>query len=414
MLNSRNNDTINPIAASERFVVLDALRGMALLGICLANFPELSLYSFQSPETIAAMPSAAIDRIIRYIQLVFIDGKFYSLFSLLFGIGFSIIISNAMKKGANGMAVFYRRMLMLALIGFLHLMFIWSGDILLLYALLGMLLPLFINVSDKKLLVWSGALLLFPIAMDTIKALTDNCFNLAQPVIDATQYFNAKNGITDENFPVWLRDSKTYSDVFKFLISGAFIRCQEFIEWNRIFKVLGLFLLGLYVGRKRIYADIKSYSKLLRQIRLWGFGIALPLSCVYAWNSMSGAPFGEIFSAVIYAVSVVPLSLAYASAILLWYDNHRTNAVFRYTAAPGRMAATNYILQSVIGMFIYYGIGFGLGASMGLAQVEAVAACVFVIEIAISVLWLHYFRFGPVEWIWRMATYRKVLKLTKL
>ena len=118
-----------PVKASERHVILDALRGFALLGICFANFPEFSLYTFQKPEITEAMPTAEIDKVIRFLQYLFVDGKFYTIFSLLFGIGFSIIISNAAKKGTDGFRIFYRRMIFLAAIGFLHLMFIWSGDI---------------------------------------------------------------------------------------------------------------------------------------------------------------------------------------------------------------------------------------------------------------------------------------------
>ena len=120
---------ISPVKASGRFVILDVLRGFALLGICMANFPEFSLYTFLSPEATASMPAAMLDKITRFLLYFFVDGKFYTLFSLLFGIGFSIIIRNAEQKGANGFRIFYRRMGMLLLFGFLHLMFIWSGDI---------------------------------------------------------------------------------------------------------------------------------------------------------------------------------------------------------------------------------------------------------------------------------------------
>ena len=97
-----------PVKASERHVILDALRGFALLGICFANFPEFSLYTFQKPEITEAMPTAEIDKVIRFLQYLFVDGKFYTIFSLLFGIGFSIIISNAAKKGTDGFRIFYR------------------------------------------------------------------------------------------------------------------------------------------------------------------------------------------------------------------------------------------------------------------------------------------------------------------
>ena len=122
-----NTENIAPVKSSERYVILDALRGFAILGICMANYPEFSLYTFQSSETIKAMPTSGIDHVFRYLLYIFVDGKFYTLFSLLFGIGFSIIIANAARKGANGFQIFYRRMAVLTVIGFLHLMFIWSG-----------------------------------------------------------------------------------------------------------------------------------------------------------------------------------------------------------------------------------------------------------------------------------------------
>ena len=146
------NNNLSPIRSSERYVILDALRGFAILGIALANFPEFSLYTFLPADDAAQLPASGGDRGLRYLLYLLVDGKFYTLFSLLFGIGFSIILSNVTRKGGNALRVFYRRMALLALIGGLHLIFLWSGDILLLYALLGMLLPLFRHLSDRRLL----------------------------------------------------------------------------------------------------------------------------------------------------------------------------------------------------------------------------------------------------------------------
>ena len=128
---------MSPVKVSERFAILDVLRGFALLGICMANFPEFSLYNFLPQEVKSSMSTAVQDNITRWLLYIFVDGKFYTLFSLLFGIGFSIIIRNAERKKADGFRIFYRRMVLLFIIGFMHLMFIWSGDILMLYALLG-------------------------------------------------------------------------------------------------------------------------------------------------------------------------------------------------------------------------------------------------------------------------------------
>lgn len=107
-----------PVRASERYVILDALRGFALLGICMANFPEFSLFTFLKPEVVAEMPTAEVDKVVRFLMYMFVDGKFYTLFSLLFGIGFSIIIRHVAQRGGNGLHVFYRRMLLLLVIGF--------------------------------------------------------------------------------------------------------------------------------------------------------------------------------------------------------------------------------------------------------------------------------------------------------
>ena len=403
------SDKLSPVRSSERHVILDILRGIALFGICLANFPEFSLYTFLNKDVVEAMPTADIDRVVKYLQYIFIDGKFYSLFSLLFGIGFTIIMSNLLKKNGNGMLIFYRRMAILLLIGFMHLLLLWAGDILLLYALVGMILPLFRNLSNKKLLMVAFIFILFPIVIDTMRVVLD--YDPSTLVMMANQYFNEMNGINDDNFAFWLRDGQTYLDVLKFNLSGSFIRCQEFIEGNRAFKVLGLFLFGLYIGRNKLYADLDKNVALLKKVRFLGFLIGLPLSCLYAWIAMNDTPLGVIGRSTAYTFSVIPMCLAYISTVCLWYSG-RQNKKLSFIAAPGRMALTNYIGQSVFGMIIYYGIGFGLGASMGLVHVELVAISVFIIQILCSYLWLKRFQFGPLEWVWRMLTYGKRLKIT--
>jgi uncharacterized protein len=402
---------ISPVSSSERQVVLDVLRGIALSGICLANYGEFSLYTFQTGEVLDAMPTAGIDRVVKFLQYLFIDGKFYSLFSLLFGIGFSIIMSNAVKKGGNGMKIFYRRMIILLFVGFFHLIFLWAGDILILYAAVGLFLPLFRNVSDRKLIAFATVLLLFPVVIDGCVTVFN--LNLSAPVIRATRYFHDRAGITDENFPVWLAEKQSYTDILRFNIAGAFIRMQEFIDGNRVFKVLGLFLLGLCIGRNRIYASLNDNRRRLKQFARYGLIIGFPTSLLYAWESTNGHPFGLVIHSVIYAVSVVPLSLAYTSVICLWFMRDRKRKIFNVLASSGRMALTNYIAQSVFGIIIFYGTGFGLGAATGLVYAELIAAGVFLFQILYSYIWLRNFQYGPLEWCWRMLTYGKRLKLLK-
>lgn len=404
-------EQISPVQPQERFMILDVLRGLALLGICLANFPEFSLYTFQPDEVTASMPSAGIDRVVRYFQYMFIDGKFYTLFSLLFGIGFSIILSNAMRKGAKGFGVFYRRMWILAVIGAVHLMLIWSGDILLLYALLGMLLPLFHRFSDKKLLLFSGVFILFPVVIDTLSAAGG--VNLSAPVVRLQQHYCSLYGITENNFGIWLRDADSYGKVFQFLVQGAFVRMQEFIDGHRAFKVMSLFLLGYYIGRNRLYANLPDRRILLKKVCGIGFLVGFPTSVLYAWSAVNGHPYGLISHSMLYAVSVVPMGLAYVAGFCLLFVKYRGNCIWRLFAAPGRMALTNYIGQSVAGMVLFYGTGLGLGASIGLAGTELIATGVFLFQIVFCRLWLHHFQYGPLEWIWRMLTYGRRLHILK-
>lgn len=401
----------SPVKPSERYVILDALRGFALLGICLANYPEFSLYTFQPADVAASMPSAGVDRIVRFLQYVFIDGKFYTLFSLLFGMGFSIIISHAEQKGNGAFRLFYRRMAVLLAIGFLHLMFIWSGDILMLYALMGMVLPLFRNVSNRKMLSWAAFFLVLPVAVDTLTQIFG--VSLSAPAVEAQWQYCRKYGITEENFGYWLRDADSYAQVFQFLIQGALVRVQEFVDGNRYFKVLGLFLIGYYIGRQKIYVDLSAHRHLLRRVSVIGFSVGLPLSVAYAWSAVGGHPFGNAAHSLLYAVSVYPLGFAYMSSLCLLYLRSSRSAVWRALAAPGRMALTNYICQSIAGMFLFYGIGFGLGAGVGLSFTEIIALGVFVLQMLLSRLWLHYCLFGPLEWIWRMINYGKPLQLFK-
>lgn len=395
--------TLIPTQASERYMILDTLRGFAILGIALANYPELSLYRFLPADAAAALPASAWDRAINFIVHSLVDGKFYTIFSLLFGIGFSIILQNITRKGGRVLPLFMRRMALLALIGLAHLLFIWSGDILLLYALMGMLLACFRNLSDRTLLSCALAFLLLPIGIDAACEYAN--LHPAAFFVQLQQQACAHSGITPENFATWLRDADSYSGMFDFLIQGAAVRAQEFIDGNRYFKVLGLFLLGFLIGRHRLYARLAEHRRALRRITLIGGGIGLILAPLFAWSSINGQPWGIAAHSLIYTLSVYPLAFAYMSLICLAYLRCSTFAPFRWLAAPGRMALTNYLMQSVIGVLLYYGIGLGLGASLPLAGVELVALLIFIAQMILSSLWLRAFRHGPLEWIWRILTY---------
>lgn len=400
-----------PVEGKRRYLVLDALRGFALLGICMANFPEFSLYSFLPERASAAMPTVAADGVVKWLLTIFVDGKFYTIFSLLFGIGFSIIINNVKGRGGNAYVVFYRRMLVLTVIGALHLMLIWSGDILLLYALMGMLLPLFMRSSDRALLTWALCLLFLPVLLDF--ALEATGTYLSSPIVDWQWRECGKVGITEDNFAYWLRDARGYGDVFDFLLQGAIVRLQEFVDGHRWFKVLGLFLIGFYIGKHRLYADLETRRGLLRKLAIWGLCMGLPLSVLYAFDSITGRPMGLGTHSLIYFLSVYMTAFGYVGALCLLYLRFRDATIWKLLAYPGRMALTNYIGQSLLGMAIYYGTGLGFGADTGLVYVELTVLGVYAFEVGFSALWLRWFRFGPLEWVWRCLTYGRMFGLRK-
>ena len=146
---------------------------------------------------------------------------------------------------------------------------------------------------------------------------------------------------------------------------------------------------------------------------LCGFAVGGPLSLLYAFSAMNGHLWGDGMHSLLYALSVVPMALAYMAGISLFFLVCPANPAFKLFSYPGRLALSNYISQSVIGMFIFYGIGLGLGASLGLSRVELIALCVFAFQVCFSFVWLNFFNFGPLEWIWRMLTYGKFLPLKK-
>ena len=393
--------TTGPTSEKQRFLILDLLRGLALMGIALANFPEFGLWTFLSSSEQIAMPTANIDEIVRFLQYLLVDGKFYTIFSLLFGIGFSLILAR------HGRRLFVRRMFILVGIGFLHLMFIWSGDILLLYAIGGLLLTLFVGLKDKALLVMALSLILIPIGLDAMTEFWG--FDFAAPFYRQWWQVAEAQGINEDNFASWLRDAHSYKEMFAFLLQGACERMWEFVEGHRLPKVVGLFILGYLIGKHRLYVRLQDLP--LKRLFWPLLLLALPLSLLYAWSATNGHPCGRTVHSLLYAVSVIPMAAVYIIGVSLTYQRHPHAPLFRWLAAPGRMALTNYISQSLIGIVLFYGLGFGLGTSFGLIQIELTALVVFFLQILLSRLWLRYFRFGPLEWLWRLLTYGRYFPL---
>ncbi len=406
-----------PVLKEERSDILDVLRGFALLGILVNNIRGFSGYVYLPEKYQEALPTPLVDKILDLLQFVFVEGKFYSIFSLLFGVGFSIILSRTAQKGIQSLKIFYRRLFILILFGLIHTLLIWEGDILLLYGLIGLCLPLFRNLSDKQLLILATLLILSPILFDAIKVLIkagpgDWFFAMAQSL-------DKKNGVPiDDSYAFYLfKEGSGWQEWRNWQAAGFFYRYEYILNSNRPVKVLGMFLIGFYAGRKGIHQHLETYQGLFKKIRNYGFTIGIIASAGKVYfeidhKSIYSSAWG-LMDTLFYALSVVPLALAYVSVICLIWIKAKEKTVLRHLAPAGRMALTNYLSQTMICIFLFYGIGLGLGTKLGPVLFYPIALVIFILQGLFSNYWFRYFNYGPLEWIWRQLTYGKRFPIKK-
>ena len=414
----RSSSEIKPIEAIDRIVYLDVLRGMAILFIFIANVYTFSGWYALSDEVKNGMSAAPLNEVIKQFTVVFIDGKWYSLFSILFGIGFVIQYENAKQKGKSFALFFSKRMLGLLLFGSLHLFFLWLGDILALYALLGFVLILFRNHSNKSLLIWALVLLLLPIVHLLGMMLFDNFYpsslfgKFATYLSDNNVSIKADTGQSPGEALAfnWL-DNTSWKEFFIFNFGMPFIRLALILIEGRVFKVLACFLIGIWAGRQMIHHQLLQNKALLKKIAIGGLTLGIPMNILMAFSKLQSGDTWEIIQYSSYAFGVVPLACAYAALLALALNfGHQ----YLLKLAPvGQMALSNYLFHTLISILIFYGVGFGLALETPLWLVMLIAVFIFTCQIVFSKYWLQYFKYGPLEWLWRMMTYSKYIKNKK-
>lgn len=401
-------DAPRPTTAGERIVVLDALRGFALFGILFVNMTWFTGYAVLSPEQRQALGTAGIDGVVSWLIQFLVNNKFWSLFALLFGIGAAVQYDRAKTRGDAFERLFARRVAVLLFIGLLHAVFIWFGDIISLYAVAGFAILLFRRWSGRAILICAAVCLVAPIVQGGVWLAID------QMVRDPSAA-RVDPGYGPGELLVYF-GSGTYAEAFKanwaFLTERWYLAIYE----GRFFKLLGMFLLGFWAGRKGVLHDSDQRS-LLRRVLLWGLLLGVPANAILvklagdvALRPPSAA--GWLVSSLA-AVGVPALCLAYAAGFALLCHSpigRRCTAIFVHA---GRMTLTNYIVQSIIGVTIFYGYGFGLWGRFGTAWSLAVIGLIFGIQAVCSAWWLRMFRYGPLEWVWRCLTYGQRLRLRR-
>lgn len=396
-------NSTTPVAASERISLLDALRGFAVFGIFVANMLHFSGYFFLSADARAALPFSAGDHILEFLIGVFVDGKFYSIFSLLFGIGFAVLLTRCDAAGRPVTSFFRRRLTVLLVIGLIHAYGIWYGDILTLYALTGFALLAFRDAKDRTLL--AGAAILF--ALPVVQYAILMWLRGPRPVDPAAAAQQA------EFFALLIRTfaEGSIGEAMRLNVGGVlFGRYPDLLFTGRIFKVLATFLLGLYIGRHGVLAHASEWRGLLRRVCIVGFAVGLPANVVLALlapgDTFERLTLPGLAESAVYAIGVPSLALAYVAGFALLYV--RASTRFALLEPVGRMALTNYLLQSICGTAIFKTVGFGLMGEVSVTVGTLLVITIFPLQIIVSRWWLERFRFGPAEWLWRSLTYAKL------
>jgi uncharacterized protein len=324
-----------------------------------------------------------------------------------------------MAGGGNPIPTIRRRLCFMLLLGALHLL-IWPGDIVFFYAMLGFLLLPLRRFSNKTLLITGGILILSPILLYWLK-MTWPQLNYPADWLNnkGMQVTGALTKVTsDEDFMRLMRKGNWW-DQLKINIGGFFFRYGYLLYVSRVPKVLGMFLIGYVVGRSDFYKNITQHKKLLYWIMGIGYAVGIPAN--YMLSQYMGHHMMEYFTlkkeglyqTIVYALGVVPLAMAYVATLMLLFQKGMCNKILSRLAPVGKMAFSNYMLQSLAGNFVFLGAGLGLMGQIGPVYYTLLGIGFFILQVIISTIWLKYFNYGPVEWVWRSATYKKWQSMLK-
>jgi uncharacterized protein len=408
----------SPLKQKDRIKLIDALRGFALFGILIVNMQYM--YEPLSQMILGAKPDVTVNHIVfeSFIKFFF-EGKFYVIFSMLFGFGFWIFMNKGTGYSITVMSIYRRRLLFLLLFGLAHICLLWAGDILVFYSLFGFILILFRKASDRKIVKWATAFLLIPTLLISFIVLAVTMLSQqpeAKAIID-TQFLESVNLYRE----LIKRAAIAYS-------TGSFkdimiVRLEEYatLLGGSLFffcpVILAVFLAGYLAARKGIMQNYAEHLPLFRKMFWWGLAIGLITSALYTVSfrhAKMNVPDGwSLLATVMHTFGGISLGLCYISGIAILFIKGKSGIWVKYFVPIGRMALTNYLLQSMICIVIFHSYGFGLYGKVEVWQGIILTVIIFTLQILFSRWWIIHFQFGPFEWLWRCLTYFKLLPLKK-
>jgi uncharacterized protein len=397
-----NADTF-PSVSGERIAVVDVLRAFALFGIIITH--SVTAFLAGQPPTPEFMQFTALDRGVAQLEHLFTFGKFYTIFSFLFGLSFAIQLRNAAQKGTGFSGRFAWRLAVLAAIGLAHGAF-FAGDILIIYALLGLLLIPFRNMKTRTLLI-TGLIL----ALNVPGLLLGAAFLAMPPSSPEQMQANAEmqaQFAQSAQQHYLIKQSGTLAELVWINLTGGLVGKALFMIFTgRLWITFGLFLLGLCAGRLEVFRDTEANRRFFQQL-LWPTGLVALGTTLLEWlrpynQQMSST--ADVVGWFAFTVQQTSLSAFYVAGITLLFWRRPSQGLLPALAPAGRMGLTTYLAQTVFGVLLFYGIGFGLLGKVGAATAVGASIAFFIVQILFAQAWSKSFRMGPVEWLWRSLTY---------
>ena len=399
-------EKIAPVLKKNRIEILDVIRGFAIFGIIIANIQSWSGYKFVPFEHLATLPYYNLNDTLHYLFMFFIDTKFYTLFSILFGIGFYIQFNKQRENQDPFMKTYRKRLGYLMMFGAIH-GFFWSGDILLIYGAIGLIFVMFRNLKTSTILKLSIFLYFSWLIYDII-------FALYFPQMLNYEYTAYKTypDISPADLTAILQNG-TFLEVLQANWHNLYYRYLDLIPSGRLTKVLALFLLGFYLMSIDYFRTYAKSKKLL--VVYFIAGVFFTYLAYDIGGSMSA--YSHNLKNVAYKALAVTgqilLALSYISILSILDEKAFFKKFFHLFAYVGRMSFTNYLMHTLFGFLIFYPFFGGLFGTMGLLQITLLALGLYIIQIIFSYLWLKYFSYGPLEWIWRCLTYGKLFPIIR-
>ena len=391
-----------PVDADGRIGELDVIRGFALFGVLWMNLYEMTGFLFPESAVIRIVPQP-VDAVIGFVSAWLMIGKAQALFSVLFGFGFALFLARAERAGRNGTRLYLRRVGFLLVLGFAHALLLWPGDILNAYAMMGLLLILTRRWPGWLLVVAGLSLALFGSIVNRL--IWE--YVIASPGTPIPYSAMMVSGAL-RRMPVFL--GHDYVAFVRENVRGLLSELYATsFAWTYLGWVFGRFLIGSWLYRT---GWVQNAARHADGFRRWA-AILLPAGLVLAAigaavRALSLQPHGEWQLLPLQLAgrgSQLVLGLGYAAGLVVLLQNPRWQARLSGLGTAGRMALTNYLMQSVLYFFLLYGFGAGLLRYTGPTFSLVLAVVFYAGQIAFSRWWLARYRFGPVEWLWRSWTY---------